>query len=97
MPHSLIKITFILKHFILKRIVNLKLFHNLFLILYKNKKIVALFLKTSILFRIFFKMTKKLINTDYEIFTQKRPYQHYCQRGHYSYAGAFLNKKYVYT
>ena len=55
MSHSLIKITFILKHFILKRIVNLKLFHNLFLILYKNKKIVALFLKTSILFRIFLK------------------------------------------
>ena len=37
-------------------------------------------------------MTKKLINTYYEIFTEKRPYQHYCQRGHYSNAGAFLNK-----
>jgi hypothetical protein len=39
-------------------------------------------------------MTKKLIIQHYEIFTQTRPHQHYyCQRGHYSNAGAFFELK----
>jgi hypothetical protein len=38
-------------------------------------------------------MTKKLIISHYEVFTQNRPHQHDYQRGHYSNAGAFFELK----